>query len=151
MTKSGGNSAGPMVSWFDEAQNCLEKFQGLREDWDSYGGLPITPRSIESARKYLTRLAADTPRALVITTAQGGVSLEWITDQDHVDSFRWLRAPENLSIEFTPEGAIEVDEEDVADLSEGSAVYRAAVLARAVSRESTTQIAVPPDIQRPQH
>ena len=86
----------------------------------------------------------------MIPTAQGGVSLEWITDQDHVDSFRWLRAPENLSIEFTPEGAIEVDEEDVADLSEGSAVYRAAVLARAVSRESTTQIAVPPDIQRPQ-
>ena len=62
----------------------------------------------------MTRLAADTPRALLIPTAQGGVSLEWITDQDHVDAFSWRKDPENLSIEFTPEGAIEVDEELVA-------------------------------------
>ena len=145
MTRIGGSSTGPMIHWFDEAQNRLEELESLRANWDSYGGLPITRRSIESVRKYLTRLAADTPRALGIPTAQGGVSLEWITDQDHVDSFRWLRAPENLSIEFTPEGAIEVDEEDVADLSEDSPVYRAAVLARAVSQESTTQMEKAPD------
>ena len=130
MKKIGGTFTGPMVSWFDEAEKRLEKFKGLRQDWDSYGGLPITPRCIESVRKSLIHLAADTPRALVIPTSQGSASLEWITDQDHVDSFRWLRDLENLSIEFTPEGDIEVDEEDVADLPKGSPVYRAAVLAR---------------------
>ena len=138
MKKIGGIFTGPMVSWFDEAEKRLEELKGFREDWDSYGGLPITPRSTESVRKYLTRLAADTPRALVVPTSQGGVSLEWITDQDHVDSFRWLRDPENLSIEFTPEGDIEVDEEDVADLPKGSPVYRAATLARTLSQESAT-------------
>ena len=138
MTKIDGSSTGPMIHWFDEAENRLEEFKGLCKGWDSYSGLPITRRSIESTRNYLTRLAADTPRALLIPTAQGGVSLEWITDQDPIDSFRWLKDPENLSIEFTPEGAIEVDGQDVADLSEASPVYRAAVLARAVSQESTT-------------
>jgi hypothetical protein len=138
MRRIGGSSTGPMVLWLDEAQSRLDEFKGFRQNWDSYGGLPITPRSIESVRKYLTRLAADTPQALVIPTSQGGVSLEWITDQDHVDSFRWLRDPENLSIEFTPEGDIEVDEEDVADLPKGSPVYRAAALARALSQESAT-------------
>jgi hypothetical protein len=138
MTKVGGSSPGPMVSWFDEAEKRLEEFKGIHEDWDSYGGLPITPRSIESARAYLTRLAADTPRALVIPTSQGGVTLEWITDRDPVDPLRWVREPENLSIEVTPEGAIEVDEEDVADLSKDSPVYRAAVLARRLNQESTT-------------
>ena len=138
MTRIGGSPPGPMVPWLDEAQKRLEELKGFREDWDSYGGLPITPRSIESVRKYLTHLAADTPRALVIPTSQGGASLEWITDQDHVDSFRWLRDPEHLSIEFTPEGDIEVDEEDVADLPKGSPVYRAAALARTLSQESAT-------------
>ena len=138
MTNIDGSSTGPMIYWFDEAENRLEEFKRLCKGWDSYSGLPITRRSIESTRNYLTRLAADTPRALLVPTAQGGVSLEWITDQDPIDSFRWLKDPENLSIEFTPEGAIEVDEQDVADLSEASPVYRAAVLARAVSQESTT-------------
>ncbi len=138
MKKIGGTFTGPMVPWLDEAQRRLEELKGFRQDWDSYGGLPITPRSIESVRKYLTHLAADTPRALMVPTSQGGVSLEWITDQDHVDSFRWLRDPENLSIEFTPEGEIEVDEEDVADLPKGSPVYRAAALARTLSQESAT-------------
>ena len=130
MTRIDGSPIGPMVPWLDEAQRRLEELKGFRQNWDSYGGLPITLRSIESVRKYLTRLAADTPQALVIPTSQGGVSLEWITDQDHVDSFRWLRDPEHLSIEFTPEGDIEVDEEDVADLPKGFPVYLAAVLAR---------------------
>ncbi len=138
MKKIGGTFTGPMVPWLDEAQRRLEELKGFRQDWDSYGGLPITPRSIESVRKYLTHLAADTPRALVVPTSQGGVSLEWNTDQDHVDSFKWLRDPENLSIEFTPEGGIEVDEKDVADLPKGSPVYRAAALARTLSQESAT-------------
>ena len=138
MTNIDGSSTGPMIHWFDEAENRLEEFKRLCKGWDSYSGLPITRRSIESTRNYLTRLAADTPRALLVPTAQGGVSLEWITDQDPVDSFRWLKDPESISIEFTPEGAIEVDEQDVADLSEASPVYRAAVLARAVSQKSTT-------------
>ena len=84
MTRIGGSPPGPMVPWLDEAQKRLEELKGFREDWDSYGGLPITPRSIESVRKYLTHLAADTPRALVIPTSQGGASLEWITDQARI-------------------------------------------------------------------
>ena len=46
MTNFGGSSTGPMIHWFDEAENRLEEFKGLREGWDSYSGPPITRRSI---------------------------------------------------------------------------------------------------------
>ena len=42
MKKIGGIFTGPIVSWFDEAEKRLEELKGFREDWDSYGGLPIT-------------------------------------------------------------------------------------------------------------
>ena len=130
-----------MGSWFEETQTRLEGFKELRNNWDAHGGSPITPRSIESTREFLTRLDPDTPRADVVPTSQGGVALSWAVLRGGSEVPLEPEADialEALSVEFEPEGHCVVDEIDAAELPKGAPLYRAAALARAFVVKSPT-------------
>ena len=51
--------------------STLDSFAALEKGWDSYGGAPITPEAIASARLALTG------KSFVVPTSQGGVAIEW--------------------------------------------------------------------------
>ena len=46
-----------------------EKLLRLKEDWDSYGALPISPVAVEAAMRCLNQIT-------LVPTAPGGVTLE---------------------------------------------------------------------------
>jgi GH24 family phage-related lysozyme (muramidase) len=51
--------------------NWEASLRGLGNDWDSYGGLPIAEKAIQT----MVRLLAETPT--VVPTCRGGLMLEW--------------------------------------------------------------------------
>jgi len=60
----------------------------LREDWDSYGALPIDDKSLIAARRLLSRIsrelpedAADASPFALAPLADGGIQIEWRGDQ----------------------------------------------------------------------
>jgi hypothetical protein len=63
----------------------LAEFAALKRDWDSYGGLPASPRAVSGATELLIlladRLAHLPPEAIIPYTvapiADGGIQLEW--------------------------------------------------------------------------
>lgn len=51
----------------------LESFRELAQDWDGYGGEPITPESIALAHKIMDVVGTDK----FVCPADGGVMFEW--------------------------------------------------------------------------
>lgn len=70
---------GAPADWLNDAAQKLEALSILRENWDSYGALPINHTAIENARWLLTYLAwtqnVDAPA--VGGTPDGTVGLSW--------------------------------------------------------------------------
>ena len=52
----------------------LDAMAALKENWDSYGGKPISPVAIEWAKAVLYRLG---PGWIPVPCSDGGVQLEW--------------------------------------------------------------------------
>lgn len=56
-----------------EAVQKLDSFKDLKENWDSYGGRPISPKAIDCAKAMLFRLG---PGWQPVPMSDGGVLLE---------------------------------------------------------------------------
>lgn len=67
------------ADWLHDAARKLEKLLILRQNWDSYGALPINHMAVENARRLLTYLAGiqniDAPA--IGGTPDGTVGLSW--------------------------------------------------------------------------
>ena len=56
----------------------FQHLRGLKYNWDSYGGRPVTERSIQYAKIFLTKYKPEwIPSPQVFPTSIGGVNLEW--------------------------------------------------------------------------
>jgi hypothetical protein len=56
----------------------LDPVRGLRPNWDSYGGRPITAEALEAAENLATALLmAGHPWPAFVPRADGGISLVW--------------------------------------------------------------------------
>lgn len=89
----------------EELQPALERlreFTSLRDDWDSYGAVPISAVAIERARemaaeiisKHALSIRPDDYSFDVVPTPDGGVQLEWGVGSQH------------LEIAIDPEGSL---------------------------------------------
>ena len=66
------------MTW-EELFNKLDSFETLEDNWDTYGGVPITSHSIESARLFMNflKMQNTNPSGLFICpTPGGGIGLE---------------------------------------------------------------------------
>jgi hypothetical protein len=80
----------------EELQPALERlaeFQGLGDDWDSYGAAPISPDAIDLARELAAEIISSHALSIrpagysfdVIPTPDGGVQLEWGVGTTHLE------------------------------------------------------------------
>lgn len=69
----------PSTTWLADVLAKIDGLASLEKNWDSYGGLPIDPRSIVHAKSTITWLAGMgfdvSPVVTPLTT--GLVQLEW--------------------------------------------------------------------------
>jgi hypothetical protein len=60
------------------ARSVVDPFRDLRENWDSYGGLPVSRATADIGVAALTWIAlAGLPLPQTFPTAAGGMSIEW--------------------------------------------------------------------------
>ena len=65
-----------------ELEEMLRRFLELPEDWDSYGGLAISPDAIEEARNILTyAIKLDLPEPWVAPGGDAGIGIQWDTER----------------------------------------------------------------------
>ena len=65
-----------------EMDALLRGFSELPEDWDSYGGYPISPDIIDEARKILAAgIYLNLPSAWAAPGGDGGIGIQWDSDQ----------------------------------------------------------------------
>ncbi|MGH8589599.1 MAG: hypothetical protein ACREXX_09795 [Gammaproteobacteria bacterium] len=85
----------PEPTWLYPALHRLQHLSRLGDNWDSYGGRPLTDKAILTALSVIARLLCDesVPPAIV-PTSEGGVQLEWHREGDE------------LEIRVTPNGEI---------------------------------------------
>ncbi len=86
------------ASVVDDPDDPFARVKKLKANWDGYGAHPPNRRAIEVTEQFWSSLARrhDLPVPLVMATSEGGVYLEWDT-QNAV-----------LVIEFGPDGVIDI-------------------------------------------
>lgn len=82
-------------AWLKEIYDRISELSSLKENWDSYGGLPVAPKAILTVRVVLSNLdIEDMPRPHVAAIPDGGIGLHWrVADRD-------------LEVEVEPNGDI---------------------------------------------
>jgi hypothetical protein len=85
----------PEPAWLYPALSRFQLLSRLDENWDTYGGSPLSDEAIYTALAIIARLLRDesVPPAIV-PTSEGGVQLEW------------QRAGDELEIRVAPSGEI---------------------------------------------
>ncbi len=85
----------PEPDWFYPALSRFQFLSRLDENWDTYGGSPLSDEAIYTGLSIIARLLKDesVPPAIV-PTSEGGVQLEW------------QRAGDELEIRVAPSGEI---------------------------------------------
>lgn len=82
-----------IVEELQPALERLEEFKMLREDWDSYGAVPISAIAISGARELAAEIISKHALSIrpagyafnVVPTPDGGVQLEWDIDARHLE------------------------------------------------------------------
>ena len=71
-------------AWLKEIYDRISALAQLKENWDSYGGLPVTAGAISGTRVLLSNLdVEDMPRPHVAPIPDGGIGLHWrVADRD---------------------------------------------------------------------
>lgn len=71
----------PQASWLGSATRKLNELGGLPVNWDSYGGLPLSPEMHAAARFLVEQIAEPgLPEPSIVPTSNGSVQLEWHGD-----------------------------------------------------------------------
>jgi hypothetical protein len=72
--------------WLGEVISDLRKISTLEQNWDSYGGRPISHKAILKATEILSLcIANDTPAPWVVATSLGGIQFEWHTEGEDLE------------------------------------------------------------------
>jgi hypothetical protein len=80
------NDAFTLPTWVVPTVVRLFELQRLREDWDSYGGVPLQDRHRDAVVRFLSSVMTDDlVRPDIVPLADGGVQLEWRRDGLDVD------------------------------------------------------------------
>lgn len=67
-------------TWLGHAIGEIRKLLCLPDDWDSYGGRPVSPSSaVRALELLLSVMRDDAPPAQFVPARQGGIQLEWHT------------------------------------------------------------------------
>lgn len=84
------------TSWLPEAREEISQLEELKQDWDSYGSLPIQTVAVKNSIRFMFELPPGlVPAPHISPTPGGGIGFHWrIGDRD-------------LEIEFMPNGSIE--------------------------------------------
>jgi len=99
--------SGDTAGWVIEAVKKLESLGRFRANWDSYGGLPLTPRVKSFTIQVLGWLRkSELPVPAVVLGSAGNVQLEWRANGKELDvelrddnSIEYVRASADGSIE----------------------------------------------------
>lgn len=93
-------SAHGLLTWQMQTIDKVIKLSNLPENWDSYDGKPPAPNTILLAIKLIASLPwsyfDDVPVPAVIPTSEGGLQLEWNSEN------------RELELEVRPSGQIEL-------------------------------------------
>jgi hypothetical protein len=80
----------PEPAWLYPALAQLKYLTALRENWDSYGGLPPSDDVLVNATRILINLLnTDAAAPSIVPTSYGGLQLEWQTETDDVELRIW--------------------------------------------------------------
>jgi hypothetical protein len=112
-----GDSALPVLpDWCADALAAIIQQQSLPENWDSYGGMPLSNNHARTAWRFLEEAMSDgLPLPDFIPMADGGLQLEWdsgdsqlsFTTEDDALPTLWLSTPgESREIEVTELGTV---------------------------------------------
>ena len=69
-----------MIDYSEAIEERLQHLAGLPPGWDSYGGLPISPQVIETARAVIREITAaggNLPMPYIAPCGDGTLSVEW--------------------------------------------------------------------------
>ena len=69
-----------MTDYNQAIEERLQHLAGLPPDWDSYGGLPISPQAIENTRAVIREVTAaggNLPMPYIAPCGDGTLSVEW--------------------------------------------------------------------------
>ena len=65
-------------AWLKETYDRISALKTLKENWDSYGGLPVAEGAISMTRVVLSNLdIEDMPKPHVAPLPDGGIGLHW--------------------------------------------------------------------------
>ncbi len=76
----------PEPTWLYPTLDRLQHLSRLSDNWDSYGGRPLTDEAVFTSLSVIARLLSDesVPPAIV-PTSEGGVQLEWHREGDELE------------------------------------------------------------------
>ena len=84
-----------------DTEKLLQKFSELTENWNSYGGSPITPNIIAAARDILyAGINLNLPSAWTAPGGDGGIGIQW--DTDTTELYIDIVPRENTTYSLTP-------------------------------------------------
>ena len=56
----------------------LDELRGFKANWDGYGAIPLDPRNLDAARRFVESLPDEAiPHPMVVPMTRGRVQLEW--------------------------------------------------------------------------
>jgi hypothetical protein len=99
-----GASAGEPPAWWNACNEELDRFPGLPENWDSYGGAPPMAQRVAAAKRFLRELLRSAPRLsrpLTSPTPDGGVFLGWRSESHDLE----VEAESDSALEYLYEDA----------------------------------------------
>ncbi len=89
-------------AWLKEIYDRISALEALKENWDSYGGLPVAETAIKAVRVLLSNLdIEDLPTPHVAPLPDGGVGLHWRV------------GARDLEIEVEPNGEVHFLQTDI--------------------------------------
>ena len=111
-------TADQMSRQFEEMNEMLARFSDLPENWDSYGGYPISAGAIKEARRILTAaIKLRLPTPWVAPGGDAGIGIQW--DTNKAELYIDIVPGEETTYVMTPKGE---------DLSENDGVLTMANL-----------------------
>ena len=77
-----------LPDWLSDVLSQIEGLRNLPPNWDSYGAVPVDPRSISAAREVIARLAryVNVGKPAVGATPDGDVGFSWDVGDWSIDA-----------------------------------------------------------------
>lgn len=64
-------------AWLETISKSIQKLLLLKENWDSYGGKPVTSSAVRAALNEVLWMNSQVLEPWIVPTSEGGLQLEW--------------------------------------------------------------------------